>query len=86
MKIIIEPHTLKRALERGAAEEEIIEVINKGIEINVKKGRLAKGKIFNFNSSWNNKFYEQKRIEVIYTIENEIIVTITVYVFYGKWE
>ena len=32
------------------------------------------------------KFYEQKRVEVIYTVEGENIITVTVYVFYGKCE
>jgi hypothetical protein len=29
---------------------------------------------------------EQKRVEVIYALEEETILTVTVYVFYGKWE
>ena len=86
MKIIIEPHTLKRASERGAIESEIIEVINNGFEISAKSNRLARAKVFEYNSIWNEKHYQQKRIEVIYTIESDSIVTITVYVFYGKWE
>jgi hypothetical protein len=58
------------------------------MEMNLKqkKGRISKSKVYNFNDIWNNKLYEQKRIEVIYTIEADKIVTITVYVFYGKWE
>lgn len=31
-------------------------------------------------------FYEQKRIEVIYIEENNVVITVTVYVFFGKWE
>lgn len=86
MKIQIEPHTLERAEERGANKSEIIDVITNGITSTAKMNRLAKFKVFDFNSLRNNKFYEQKRIEVIYTIENDTYVTITVYVFYGKWE
>jgi len=86
MKIIVEPHTLKRASERGATEKEIFDVINEGIVIPAKKDRFAKAKIFDYNKFWNDKYYEKKRIEVIYTIEHEEIVTVTVYVFYGKWE
>jgi hypothetical protein len=37
MEIIIEPHTLIRALERGANEDEIIDVINNGNESEAKK-------------------------------------------------
>jgi hypothetical protein len=86
MQIQIEPHTLKRAEERGANESEILDVISTGINITAKLNRLAKAKVFEFHELRNNKFYEQKRIEVIYTIENDTFVTITVYVFYGKWE
>ncbi|OGU37934.1 MAG: hypothetical protein A2X61_15295 [Ignavibacteria bacterium GWB2_35_12] len=86
MKIIIEPHTLKRASERGASESEIFDVINNGLEITARFNRLAKVKIYEYNKQWNNNFYKQKRIEVIYTKEDDNIVTITVYVFYGEWE
>jgi hypothetical protein len=30
--------------------------------------------------------YKQKRVEVFYTFEENSFITITVYVFYGKWE
>ncbi len=86
MEIRIEPHTLIRANERGASEDEIKQVLNVGSEIPASKNRLAKTMVFNFNLFWNNKFYEQKKIDVIYTIDNNLIVTVTVYVFYGKWE
>ena len=47
---------------------------------------MGKAKIYNFRQKRHGKYYEQKRVEVIYTIERDVIVTITVYVFYGKWE
>ena len=86
MKIRIDPHTLERAEERGASEEEIIEVIQSGIPFPAKSRRLGKAKVFEFQQERMGKFYEQKRVEVIYTIEANTIVTVTVYVFYGKWE
>ena len=86
MEIRIEPHTLKRATERGASKTEIISCLKNGQILPAKNGRFAKEMVFIFNSKWNDKFYEYKKLEVIYTIEDNIIVTITVYVFYGKWE
>ena len=86
MKIIIEPHTLSRAHERGATKDEIYEVISDGADIPAKNNRYGKYKIFTFKRERNKSFYEQKRIEVYYIIENKIIITVTVYVFYGKWE
>lgn len=86
MEIIIEPHTLERSKQRGASETEIIDVIKTGTSLIAKNNRLAKYKVFKFNNTWNNKTYSQKRIEVIFINENNKLITVTVYVFYGKWE
>ena len=86
MKIQIEPHTLRRAEERGTNRDEITDVINHGSDIPAKHGRLARAMVYPFQQNRLGNYYEQKRVEVIYTIEREQVVTITVYVFYGKWE
>jgi len=86
MHIQIEPHTLLRANERGASEVEIVDTINNGVALTAKLNRIGKFKVFDFNKFRNGKFYEQKRIEVFYIIENNEIITITVYVFFGKFE
>ena len=86
MEIQIDPHTLERAEERGTNAEEIKDVINHGFPIPAKRNRQGKAVIYDFNQTRHGKFYEQKRVEVIYTIDQGVIVTITVYVFYGKWE
>ena len=85
MKIQIEPHTLERALERGANEKEIEEVSETGFVIPAKHGRIGKAKIYEFNQERLGKYYDQKRVEVFYVIEENLIITVTVYVFYGKW-
>lgn len=82
MEIQIDPHTLERAEERGTNEEEI----RIGFSLPAKYGRLGKAKIYEFKQNRLNRYFEQKRVEVFYTIEGDIIVTVTVYVFYGKWE
>ena len=86
METQIDPHTLERANERGASEEEIHDVINTGFSITAKYERHGKAKIYKFKKRRHNKFYEHKRIEVFYIIEKDKIITVTVYVFYGKWE
>jgi len=86
MQILIDPHTLERAKERGTNEEEIKDVINSGFSIPAKYGRKGKAKIYDFKSRRHTKYYDQKRVEVFYTVEEELIATVTVYVFYGKWE
>ena len=86
MKIRIDPHTLERAQERGANSEEIKQVIETGLTLDAKHKRSIKAKVYPFNQLRHGKFYEQKRVEVICTTEGDTLVTVTVYVFYGKWE
>lgn len=86
MEIRIDPHTLERAAERGASKAEIIDVINTGLAVPAKHKRIGKTKVYDFKQNRHNKYYEHKRIEVFYLIEGDKIITVTVYVFYGKWE
>lgn len=86
MKIQIDPHTLERAGERGTNEAEIRDVLETGLAVPAKHGRVGKAKIYDFDQQQHGKFYEQKRVEVFYTIEVGTIITVTVYVFYGKWK
>jgi len=86
MEIQIDPHTLERAAERGTHEKEIKDVIQSGFAIPAKHGRIGKAKVYNFKQKRHNKYYEHKRVEVFYIIEQTKIITVTVYVFYGKWE
>ena len=68
MEIQINPHTLERAYERGTNEDVIEDVINSGFPIFAKYGRTGKAKIYDFNEKRQGKLYEQKRVEVFYTI------------------
>ena len=86
MLIRIDPHTLERAEERGTNDEEIRDVIETGFLIPAKYGRMAKAKVYPFAKVRHRKFYRQKRVEVVYLIEGNYGVTVTVYVFYGEWE
>jgi hypothetical protein len=86
MDILIDPHTLERAEERGTDENEIIDVINTGFSIPAKYDRLGKAKIYSFQKQRHGKFYNQKRVEIFYTIVENRVITVTVYVFYGDWE
>jgi hypothetical protein len=86
MRIRIDPHTLERAAERGATRSEIEEVLTAGIPVPAKQSRLAKTKVFSFRRVWRGRYYEQKKVEVIYTEESDVVATVTVYVFYGSWE
>jgi hypothetical protein len=86
MAVQIDPHTLERAEERGASEDEIRDVILTGSPIPAKHGRRAKAKVYAFGRVRHGRRYDEKRVEVIYTEQGRDIVTVTVYVFYGRWE
>lgn len=86
MKVQIDMHTLERAEERGTNEDEIKDVIRTGFGIPAKYGRIGKAKVYKFRQDRLDKYYEEKRVEVFYTVEEDLIITVTVYVFYGKWE
>jgi len=86
MEIQLDPHTLERAEERGTSEAEIKDVISTGDSIPAKHGRLAKAKVYEFKQKRHDRLFDQKRVEVIYTLEHDVAVTVTVYVFFGKWE
>ena len=86
MEIHIDPHTLERAQERGTNETEVKEVIRTGFPIPAKYGRIGKAKVYDFKQTRHNRYYEQKKVEVYYLLEGDNIITVTVYVFYGKWE
>ncbi len=86
LEIRIDPHTLERAEERGASLEEIRDVVATGFPVPAKYGRSCRGKIYDFSDSRLGRYYEQKRVEVIYTVLGNVATTVTVYVFFGTWE
>ena len=86
MEIQIDPHILARAIERGTSEEEIRDVINTGFSIAGKYGRVGRCKVYDFQQTRYGRYYEQRRVEVFYTIERNTMITVTVYVFYRQWE
>jgi hypothetical protein len=43
-------------------------------------------KVFDFRQNRQGAYYDQKRVEVFFTTAGDATITVTVYVFYGKWE
>jgi hypothetical protein len=86
MQIRIGSHTLLRAEERGASRAEIEDVLATGFSIPAKYGKMGKAKVYEFGRLRGGKNYQQKRVEVFYAREGDEVNTITVYVFYGRWE
>ena len=86
MDFQFDPHTLERAEERGRNADEITDVIITGTSIPAKYGREVKVKNYDFKMNRLGKYHEHKRVEVFFVVEGDVIVTVTVYVFYGTWE
>mgnify|MGYP001569595626 CR=1 FL=1 len=85
MTVRIDSHTIEQMTKRGTSEDEILEMLATENEIDTKLGRKRKFKIFPFLNLWNGKYYEHKKVEVVYVTEQNIITTVTVYVYYGIW-
>jgi hypothetical protein len=85
VKTRIDPHTIAQANRRGVSEAEIEEVLQTGTQTPAKMGRWSRSKVFVFESHWKGHYYPQKRVEVIYTLEECVIITVTVYSYYGEW-
>mgnify|MGYP001421895403 CR=1 FL=1 len=85
MKIRVDPHTAARAIERGTDETEIRDVIETGRPISARPGRFGKAKVYSFGHERFGKTYSHKRVEVVYVMEQDIAVTVTVYVFFREW-
>jgi hypothetical protein len=86
LEIQIDSHTLERAQERGTDQHEIRDVVSNGALLPARSGRTAKFKVNRFEQERLGKYYEQKRVEVIFVMEDDRAVAVTVYVFYGHWE
>ena len=59
-------------IKKLATEKEIKDVINTGTSIPAKHERFGRVKVYAFKQKRHDKFYEQKRVEVIYTVEKYI--------------
>jgi hypothetical protein len=85
MDIKIEPLTLKKATDQGATEEEIDATIRTGKDLNSESGLLGKTRTFPFRATRDNIFFEQKKLDVYFSVENKLITTLDVDVFYGSF-
>jgi len=83
-RIIIIEHARDRIKNRGANISEVEETIKKGQRYEVRYSRQAKEMVFPYGKKWQDKFYSQKKIRVIYKEEKNQLIVITVYVYFGK--
>ena len=85
MRVLFEPHFRLRMAQRDVTQSEVEEVISDGVDFKAKKGRKGRFKVYPFNKLHGVKIYPQRKIEVIYIQENDTIITVTLFVYFGKW-
>jgi hypothetical protein len=83
--VVIIDHARRRMPERGVSEDEVREVLARGQPAEARGGRQALELVFPYNTYWQGRFHEQKRVRVIYAEEGPDQVVITVYAYYGRW-
>lgn len=80
MKVRLHPHAQDRLQERGATEEEVIGIIERGERFAAKHGRIGFRSNFQFDGEWNNKRYSTKQLEAFAVEEEDGWLVITVIV------
>ena len=86
MMVQLSRHALLRAKERGTNREEIEAVLASGDPFRAKQGRSCMRKLFQVDEVRQGRRYSQKTVEVYHVVEGDVIVVVTVYVFFGGWE
>jgi hypothetical protein len=86
VRIPIDQHTRERARERGVSIEQIQDVLHTGVPELARGGRLSKHKVYDYHGTWKGRFYEQQMVQVIYLVEDDVLVTVTVVVHHGRWK
>jgi hypothetical protein len=86
MIVHLSRHALLRATERGTTKEEIEAVLTSGDFAPAKQGRSCMRKVFQVDEVRQGRRYSQKTVEVYHVVEGDVIVVVTVYVFFGGWE
>lgn len=72
--------------KRGIRKDEVIETIREGKRKKAKFDRVESSKNLDYNSLWLGKFYNKKKVTVIFKEKEGNIIVITVYAFYFQEE
>ena len=74
----LHPHALTRLSERGVTQDEVVATVQTGEQFPAKFGRTGFRKSFRFDSTWQERFYATKEIEVIAVRDGDDWLVITV--------
>ena len=86
MAVVIIDHARRRMPERGVSEDDIKKVLARGRPAEARGGRQALELVIPYNSYWQGRFYEQKKVKIVYVEEGADRVVITIYAYYGRWD
>ncbi|MGL5874248.1 MAG: DUF4258 domain-containing protein [Xenococcaceae cyanobacterium] len=75
-------HAREQCFERGTNEAEVIESIRRGTRKPAKANRYRYQTNFQYNATWQGKFYSIKRVAPIVTETDTELIVITVYTFF----
>jgi hypothetical protein len=84
--IQVSAHARERAISRGAALDEVAEVIRRGNWRPAQGGRLRSRGVFPFEGDWHGQTYRRKIVEPVFVETDNAIVVITVYVYFDGSE
>ena len=81
-------HARKRAVQRGASEDEIREAVSSGSREPGRRGKWqARAEFLRpFRSPVDGKVYNRRTVEAIFADELDEIVVVTVKVYYSRGE
>lgn len=71
--------------ERGVAEHEVAEALALGRPSAAVRGRVARVRVFREGYRWRGTDYPNKEVRVLYAVEGNDTVVITVRARYGQW-
>lgn len=74
-------HALEQAGKRGTTPAEIADVLRTGSTDTARAGYSALSKVYPFAGEWRGRYYPEKKVRVIYAVEADETVVITVYVY-----
>lgn len=82
LSIIFSVHAEESMRKRGASRGEVEKTIREVAWTEAQVGRQETKLDFSFGAEWNKKFYKTKQVNPVFVVEKDVLVVITVYVFY----
>ena len=79
-------HTIDQMKERGIADREIILTVETGDLTGVSGDRIIRQRVFTEGYNWLGRDYPHKEVRVVYVVEEDFVIVITVIARYGWWE